>query len=269
MSRSFASLVFIAVLSAIGLAATAAAQAPVAGLEPNVDLGATLVPFASDNNANPFSDQHPYTNIQLGRSPATQAAAAKPSAVQDQKLFADTEKSEGGWKGLARLLEALTPSADTEIPLTASQITDRITAMLNRGENEEALRVIEKRTAQEQAAFTLGTDVQLLFLHGRALAALGRHNEAIDIYLNMTTLYPELPEPWNNLAAEYIKQDRLEMARDALHMALTANPQYATAQANMGQVQLMLAQQSFDQAAALGASGAAAKAEQTKAIFAE
>lgn len=269
MSRFFASLVFIAVLSAVGLAATAAAQAPVAGLEPNIDLGATLVPSASDNDAGLFSNKQPYTNIQLGHPPVTGPAGGKPSAADDQKLFADTEKPEGGWKGLARLLEALTPSADTEIPLTASQITNRITAMLNRGENEQALRVIEKRTAQEQASFTLGTDVQLLFLHGRALSALGRHNEAIDIYLNMTTLYPELPEPWNNLAAEYVKQDRLEMARDALHMALTANPQYATAKANMGQVQLMLAQQSFGQAAALGASGAAAKAEQTKAVLAE
>ena len=261
MSRNLSRFLLTIALSATGLpAATAWAQAPAAGLEPHVDLGAELPRPASLTDATQFDSRRQTTvKIGPGRAPSPQSA--------DDKLFNDSEKPEGGWKGLARLLEALTPSIDTSIPLTASQITDRITAMLNRGENEEALAVIQKRTAQEQAAYTLGTDVQLLFLHGRALAALGRHNEAIDIYLNMTTLYPELPEPWNNLAAEYVKQGKVEMARDALQMALTANPNYAGAKANMGQVQLMLARQSFDQAAGLGAGDARAKAEQTRAIL--
>src|SRR3546814_20991009 len=84
-----------------------------------------------------------------------------------------------------------------------------------------------------------------MFLHGRALAALGHHDQAIDLYRKMTTLYPELPEPWNNLAAEYIKQGKLDMAHDALSMSLAANPQYGTAKANMGRVQLLLDQESF------------------------
>src|SRR3546814_4795048 len=60
-----------------------------------------------------------------------------------------------------------------------------------------ALEVIQKRTAQLEQQNSLGTDVQLMFLHGRALAALGHHDQAIDLYRKMTTLYPELPEPWN------------------------------------------------------------------------
>src|SRR5690606_35280944 len=120
------------------------------------------------------------------------------------KLFADTQPEDGGWKGLARLLEAITPSVDTAIPLTPSEITGRIEALLNRGQNEQALAIIQKREAQLQASGAIGTDVQLMFLHGRALSALDRTNEAIDLYLHMTTVYPELPEPWNNLAAEYV-----------------------------------------------------------------
>src|SRR3546814_14592278 len=77
-----------------------------------------------------------------------------------------------------------------------------------------ALEVIQKRTAQLEQQNSLGTDVQLMFLHGRALAALGHHDQAIDLYRKMTTLYPELPEPWNNLAAEYIKQGKLDMAHE-------------------------------------------------------
>src|SRR3546814_19523051 len=88
----------------------------------------------------------------------------------------DVCSSDLGWKGLATLLEALTPSVDTQIPLTASQITDRISELLNQGQNQEALEVIQKRTAQLEQQNSLGTDVQLMFLHGRPLAALGHHD---------------------------------------------------------------------------------------------
>lgn len=190
-----------------------------------------------------------------------------PTAFAQDKLFNDPPPKDGGWQGLAHLLEALAPGADTSEPLTPSQITDRIAVMLNQGKNQEALDIIEKRMAQRQAEGAMGTDVQLVFLKARALAALNRHNEAIAAYRDMTVLYPELPEPWNNLASEYIKQGKLEMARDALTMALTADPNYATAKANMGQVQLMLAEQSFNGAAAEGMGSARAKAEQTRALL--
>ncbi len=98
-----------------------------------------------------------------------------------------------------------------------------------------------------------------MILRGRALAGLERHNEAIEHYLNMTTQFPELPEPWNNLAVEYAKQGKLDMAQDALEMALTANPGYATARANLGWVQLMQAKQSFDDARNVPGAGRAAQ----------
>ena len=115
----------------------------------------------------------------------------------------------------------------------------------------------------------MGADVQLLFLKGRALGALDRHDEAIDVYRDMTVRYPELPEPWNNLAAEYIKQGKLDLARDALSMALTADPNYGVARANLGEVELMLAKRSFTDAAQLGVRAAGAKAAKTQAILDE
>jgi len=177
-------------------------------------------------------------------------AAAQPAPPElgggDRDLFPDERHEEKGWKGLARLLEALEPKVDTSIPLTPSQITDRISRMLDQGRAADALEVIEKRKAQyANAPDPLGNDVQLMFLNARALAALQRHDEAIAIYRDMTARYPELPEPWNNLAAEYVKTGRLEMARQALDMALQANPDYRDARSNMGRVQLLLAEESF------------------------
>lgn len=185
------------------------------------------------------SDQQSYTGVVEG-APAV--------ATQPEKLFNDPVPEDGGWKGLARLLEALAPSADTSLPLTASQITDRIASMLDANQNEQALEIIQKRLLQVQDDHMPGTDVQLLFLHGRALAALERHQDAITVYRDMTVLYPELPEPWNNLAAEYVKQGKLAMAHDALTMALTADPHYSTARANLGEVLMLQAQQSFQKA---------------------
>lgn len=167
------------------------------------------------------------------------AAGSAPS----DKLFNDPPPEDGGWKGLARLLEALEPSVDTSIPLSASQITDRIAAMLDNNQNAEALAIIEKREQQLQNQLHPGSDVQLLFLRARALAALGQQNEAIAAYRNLTVLYPELPEPWNNLASEYVKQGKLAMAHDALTMALTADPHYSTARTNLSEVLQMQARQ--------------------------
>jgi tetratricopeptide (TPR) repeat protein len=225
----------------------ALAQAPVPGLTPHVDLNASLDP-------GPDSPQ-------FDTSAGGTAATVRHFRPDQDKLFNEPPAPEGGWKGLARLLEAITPSVDTSIPLSASQITDRISTLLDQGKAGEALEAIEKRELQLADQGGIGTDVQLMFLHGRALSALGRHNDAISVYLDRTTRVPELPEPWNNLASEYVRQGKLDMARDALNMALSAAPNYATARANLGQVQLMLAEQSLRQASRLGAPNAAAQAD--------
>ncbi|NLC35880.1 MAG: tetratricopeptide repeat protein [Alcaligenaceae bacterium] len=180
-------------------------------------------------------------------TPAALAQNAPATLSQsDQYLFPGEKPEEKGWKDLARLLEALEPNVDTSIPLTPSQITDRIASMLDQGQAAEALEAIEKRKAQyADAPDTLGNDVQLMFLNARALAALQRHEEAIAIYRDMTQKYPELPEPWNNLAAEYVKTGKLDMALQSLNMALQANPEYRDARSNLGRVQLLLAEESF------------------------
>ncbi|MCC2596572.1 tetratricopeptide repeat protein [Pusillimonas sp. MFBS29] len=232
----------------------AGAQTPAPELVPQVDLNASVDTGLAQSESNAIVQ-----GVKVNTSPGAQTG--------HDKLFNAPKPQEGGWKGLARLLESLTPNIDTQEPLSASQITDRISGMLDQGQNQEALAIIEKRQAQLDEKGSIGTDVQLLFLHGRALAALGRSTEAIDTYRHMTTLYPELPEPWNNLAAEYVKRGQLDMAYDALRMALVANPNYATARANLGEVQLMLAQRSFREAAALGASQAGAKAAQAGQIL--
>jgi len=189
--------------------------------------------------------------------------SAKYRYANQTKL--DPYPPEGGWQGLANLLEAAKPGVDTRLDPTPSQITDRIEELLNRGAYEEALSLIERREAAIKGQ--RGADVQLMFQHARALAALGRADEAIAVYSDMTNQFPELPEPWNNLAALYASRGELERAQDSLQMALRANPDYAAARANLGDIQLMMALRTYRQEAARGVPGMKARVQEIESLL--
>ncbi|ARP80715.1 hypothetical protein CAL12_07605 [Bordetella genomosp. 8] len=173
----------------------------------------------------------------------------------------DEPPPEGGWDALARLLEAAKPSVDTRLQPTPSQITDRIEQLITAGRNDEALKMIEKRLAETaNPPPPGGTDVQLEFQHARVLAAMGRDQEALDIYEDMTSRYPELPEPWNNMAVIYAKRGEIDRAETAVRNALRADPNYAAARANLADIQLAQAKRSYGEAAKLGVTGSGNKA---------
>jgi len=191
-----------------------------------------------------------------------------PSAVPSTANTVLGDKvPDGGWDGLARLLEALAPSVDTSIPLSPTEISQRIDGLIRAGRLKEALQTVEARQAVEALRHTPGTDVQLMFLHARILAEMNRPNEAEAVYIQMTSRFPELPEPWNNLAALYVKRNELEQARRALEMAVMINPKYPIALANLGDVQLNLALRAYQRAAQAGVPGLAPKIKRVKDLL--
>lgn len=169
---------------------------------------------------------------------------------QNNDTLLDDPRPEGGWQGLANLLEKVKPSVDTRLEPSPQQVTDRIENLIASNRLPEALALVEKREAElaVRGARGGGQDVQLAFQHARLLARMGRTQDAIDRYGNMTTLYPELPEPWNNLAALHASRGELEQAADALQQALRANPDDRMARSNLADVQLMMAHRSYRQA---------------------
>ena len=194
----------------------------------------------------------------LAAGPACAASAgaatdAGPPSLRydpDTGAFTEPPPPTGGWQAFAELLDKVSPSVDTAIPLTAAQLADHVSALIDTGRAPEALDIIAKRQAADDGSVTPGTDVQLRYLQGRALTALGRHDEAMAVWRQMTTDYPELPEPWNALAIEYARQGRLQLARDALDMALVSDPGFAPALENLGRVQMRLGQQTLQRAQA-------------------
>ena len=98
-------------------------------------------------------------------------------------------------------------------------------------------------------------DPRLRFLYGVILDRLGRGKEAADVFQQLTEDYPELPEPYNNLAVLAAASGDLTMARTWLERAVRALPNYALAQENLGDVYVRLATEAYQRAAKLDPRG--------------
>ena len=103
-------------------------------------------------------------------------------------------------------------------------------------------------------------EARLRFNKGIILAQQNKPTEAITVLLKLTEDYPDLPEPYNNLAVLYAANGQYESARIALDKAIASNPGYGMAFENLGDVYAELASQAYEKAAKLdGSAGAKAK----------
>ncbi|NJS35174.1 MAG: tetratricopeptide repeat protein [Brachymonas sp.] len=91
-------------------------------------------------------------------------------------------------------------------------------------------------------------DPQMRFLKGVILTEQGKPQDAITQFTKLIEDYPELPEPYNNLAVLHAGQGQFDRARAALEMAIRTNPSYATAHENLGDVYAKLASQAYSKA---------------------
>lgn len=106
-------------------------------------------------------------------------------------------------------------------------------------------KLAEAQTKVDQYLSTKPRDPQMRFLKGVIQTASGKTADAIDTLTNLTQEFPELPEPYNNLAVLYAGQNEYDKARTALEMAVRLNPAYATAHENLGDIYAKLASQSY------------------------
>lgn len=130
---------------------------------------------------------------------------------------------------------------------------DDIRALLNRGELPAALAAVDKAVQAKPR------DAALRFLRGVVLMEMRRDDEAIQQFTQLTQEFPELPDPYNNLALLHARAGRLEMARHALQQALLNDPSHRAARINLGQIYLLLAAQAWEQAASAPGADAGLK----------
>jgi tetratricopeptide (TPR) repeat protein len=128
-------------------------------------------------------------------------------------------------------------------------------ALLREGDLPGALERADKAVAANPA------DPDARFVRGVILAELKRTPEAVAAFTLLTQDFPEMAEPYNNLAVIYAAQGEYERARYALEQALRANPAYATAYENLGDVYLALAIEAYQKALGLDARNNPVKAK--------
>jgi tetratricopeptide (TPR) repeat protein len=102
-------------------------------------------------------------------------------------------------------------------------------------------------------------DARARFLKGLILTEQSKPAEAISVFTSLTEDYPELPEPYNNLAVLYASQGQYDKARKSLEMAIRTHPSYAIAHENLGDVYAKMASEAYDKALQLDRSNAAAQ----------
>lgn len=154
-------------------------------------------------------------------------------------------------KTLAALLAAFaaaTAGAATQMEelaqtLDNSQFSERVEKLMTNGRFAQALELADigiKRNSK---------NAQLVFMKSVALENLGRTGEAAEVLRQLIRSYPEIPEPYNNLAVIEAGMGNLEGAKSLLSKALQINPNFALARKNLGDVYLALAIESYEAAA--------------------
>jgi len=134
----------------------------------------------------------------------------------------------------------------------ADELQD-INHMMRQGQLPQSLERIDKFLAGKPR------DAQGRFLKGLILTEMNRPAEAIQMFAKLAEDYPELPEPYNNLAVLYASQGQYEKARVALESSIRTHPSYATAHENLGDIYAKLASQAYDKALQLDSSNTGAK----------
>jgi tetratricopeptide (TPR) repeat protein len=127
------------------------------------------------------------------------------------------------------------------------------TKLLKSGQHQQALDKVN------QVLSAKPRDAQARFLKGLILTEQGNTKESIAIFQKLTEDYPDLPEPFNNLAVIYASQGQYDKARGALEQSIRTHPSYATAYENLGDVYAKLASQAYDKALQIDSANAGAQ----------
>lgn len=127
------------------------------------------------------------------------------------------------------------------LPASADDAAD-VSRLLRAGDAAAAMARLDEALAKRPK------DAQLRFLKGVLLASEHRDAEAIAVFLALNEEFPELAEPYNNLAVLYAGQGEYDKARVALEAAVRGNPSYATAYQNLGDVYVRLAARAYERA---------------------
>ncbi len=165
----------------------------------------------------------------------------------------------------AQSVEALEwqPGQSLATKIVISTPHNDVRKLLRQAKYPQALLLVNKGLANNPR------DPQMRFWQAFIFEQLGQADMALQAYLDLTREYPELAEPFNNLGVIYASKGDYPNAKAALDNALRANPKYAAAHENMGDLLVNMARQSYEQSLLVEAKqrGIAQKIERLKPVL--
>jgi tetratricopeptide (TPR) repeat protein len=129
-------------------------------------------------------------------------------------------------------------------PVTKNAVPSEVEKLVKAGKYQDAVNLINTQLKKTPR------NVQLRYVKARLQIELRDFDGAKKTLIEITQQFPELPEPYNNLAAIAANQDKWIEARDYLELALKLRPSYSTAAANLGEVYIRLGVKAYEDAAA-------------------
>jgi len=139
--------------------------------------------------------------------------------------------------------------------VAASPGVDEAQALMGQGQFEQALERLDKHLSSAPQ------DAEARFTRGLVLVRLNRNDDAAKAFTELTRDYPQLPEPYNNLAVIYAQQGEYDKAREALEAALATHPSYPVAHENLGDIYAALSAAAYSRALTLDQNNASVKAK--------
>lgn len=110
------------------------------------------------------------------------------------------------------------------------------------GQRQQAVGTLEAALKQTP------DELKLRFALGVMRMELGQLSSAQQIFIQLTEDFPDLADPYNNLAVIHAGQGDLDRARNELEQALRLQPSHAQAQENLGDVLLRQALRAYQRA---------------------
>ena len=135
------------------------------------------------------------------------------------------------------------------LPIGAAYAQDeveRARVLAESGETAEALELLEEVIVDDESRAI--TVIEARYIRGIILLGDGQTAEAKSAFAELLREYPELPEPYNNLAAIYAAEGDFETARDLLSRVLDKHPDYAVALENLGDLYAKMAIDAYERA---------------------
>ena len=136
---------------------------------------------------------------------------------------------------------AIVDPEDPTVLLAHDRYSHAVDRLVRRGEYSQALKLIDDALKKNPLS------VQLRFQRCVVYERMGETEKARLEREAFIKRYPEIAEPYNNLAVIYSQRGNLDRAQELIERALSLRPNFALAYSNLGNLDLARARNAFDQ----------------------